>query len=741
VAKHLRIESPGMPEDEEVVIVDDDADEPQPTVPLPLPNDITLGRALADLAAYAAGRLETAEGMTALRALDLADADLLRAYRFGFLPAGYRDLLPAEVRPAFRTIKGNVVVLFAVDERGAVVDLLAAKPTTNHVVPSLFDAPRGLLGATLATACEKLTVVDSVRRLGRNWSSIAPPLLLRGPADAQVNAARLAAGGVRSIVVRAHRNAEDIATPLRSAGIAVTIEPEDAPRRAPAPPPSTPTLDLVAHDAHAETATFTYAGMTLAVQVPWGASTSLEVTTSVGDQRHRNRFDLAVEAQRQRFAQVASLRIKQPIPAIVAALTLALPAVQALARSATAAATVATAATVSEVAGMTAAERDAALALLRDEHLLDRCIADLDALGWVGEADSKALLLLSSISRMTADPVWSALTATAAAERFPGLAALAAITPPEHLIHASRLTDNALAHTEPDALRNKLLILDDAHAVTSTVATALKVLRTQGRITGTTVERDVIQRGMRTRFHAAHGPIAVITASVGDLPDALRHQFLDVPLDESPAQIAARYRARQQRLAAPVTGDAAIITRLQQAQRLLQALPVVMPDLATLDLPQPVIANRLLQDAVFGLIAASAILHQYQRPGVEGSVAATGRDVILATRLVGLLAAHTASGMGHPARRLLAAITATDRATFTMADLTDLMPGACRWTIRCALDDLLALNYLASSSRRGRGTVRTFERVGNLDSTPRLASLAPVGFSEQAIVTTKVSNG
>ena len=85
-------------------------------------------RLLRDLHRYAEGRLQTAEGMAALRALGLDDADIMRAYRPGYLPVEFRDVLPAADRAALRGIKGNCVVLPAFDAHGVVVDLFIAKP-------------------------------------------------------------------------------------------------------------------------------------------------------------------------------------------------------------------------------------------------------------------------------------------------------------------------------------------------------------------------------------------------------------------------------------------------------------------------------------------------------------------------------------------------------------------------------------------------------------------------------------
>ena len=75
----------------------------------------------------------------------------------------------------------------------------------------------------------------------------------------------------------------------------------------PKPEPE-PELKLEGHDPKTELATFTCAQATYTVQVGVDSDSRLEVAIANGDKLHRDRFDLAVEAQRQRFASSASAR-------------------------------------------------------------------------------------------------------------------------------------------------------------------------------------------------------------------------------------------------------------------------------------------------------------------------------------------------------------------------------------------------------------------------------------------------
>ena len=54
---------------------------------------------------------------------------------------------------------------------------------------------------------------------------------------------------------------------------------------------------------------------------------------------------------------------------------------------------------------MSPREREEALALLKDPHLLDRVLADMEKLGCVGEREALALGYLATISRLLDKPL------------------------------------------------------------------------------------------------------------------------------------------------------------------------------------------------------------------------------------------------------------------------------------------------------------------------------------------------
>lgn len=724
---------------------------PVATTPLDL-------RVVHDLHAYAVRQLETTAGMTALRAAGLERADLIAAYRPGYLPAGYRDLLPAEQRQHFdRAWKGNAILLPAFDAQGVIVDLLVCAPASNHVTHSLWSAPRGLLAPILATACEHLIVTDTPRRLGRLLRDGIPPLLLRGVADAQAHVARLVAGGVRSVEVHAHRDGDAIAAALRSGGLSVTVtrnpygqhpaslaalrhgrgeaDAADAPVPEPEPAPTLPspaplpTLVLVSHDRQAERAVFTFAAGTYAVTVPHRPTSTLTVAVTGPLRTQSMSGDLAVDTARQRLVAMLALNTGLTGPEVSAALIALLPAVLALVEP-TAPAVVPL--NPSSIA-MRANERDEAMALLTASDLVERATAALGHLGADAADPATSLALLAAVSRLSDRPLWLALSAAMPSERFPALAAIAQATPPDQIVHVTRLTAEALNHHDPEALRHKLLLLGDAAEISERAATSLRLFHDRGVLTTSTVERSTQYGGLRTRIAEVHGPIAVLAAATAALPHGLDHHLFGVSVDDSPeAQVRQRQAAvaplaDPAALAASQRRRASAIRRLQNAQRLLVPRPVAIPDLATISLPAALARTRLHHDTLVGLIQASALLHQHQRPTVEGCVVATSADTELAVRLLHHVAALQSAGLSRPAHRVLTALWSAKLTTFAMPDLHRLL-GWDRHLFRSALDELMRLDYIVAP-RGVRGQFREYRLVA---IAPVASNVVPMPVTEAA---------
>ena len=491
---------------------------------------------------------------------------------------------------------------------------------------------------------------------------------------------------------------------------------------------------LVSHDAQTEHAIFSYGPATYTVHVPWGTNTSAAVTMTVGTATHRDRFDLAVIAQRLRFASRAGLRTKLPPADIARALELMLPAVQGL--SALPSVPMSLPSTP-VTPGMSQAERDAALTWLRAPDLLPRFLVDLSSLGWCGTDEAMTVVLLSALSRFSDEPVWATLTAECASERFAMLGILAAITPPEQLLHCSRLSESALFHGAADALRHKLVLLDDLGGIGASAATALRVLRTRGVVSTTQVERDALRGGMRTRIIEARGPVAMVTATTRGVPDGLAQHLVEVAIDAS-ATAATDLLAARQRTSVSAADTARITARLINAQRLLRPLPVTIP--SDIAVPVAISRHRVLHDPFLGFVRANALLHQHQRPLLDGCVMAIVSDVEMATRAVWSLAAQLLDGLSARAQAALTAVNALSATSITIADLAARMPDWSLGTVRRAVDDLITAGCLIPLRRRN-GVSAAYQVVTRTTKREDLVSLSPPFHPGWQGLTAEVAHG
>ena len=466
-----------------------------------------------------------------------------------------------------------------------------------------------------------------------------------------------------------------------------------------------PTLQLVDHDASQGLASFTAGPITYAVQIPWDAGTRCPVTLRAANKVFRDTFDLAVEAQRRRFAANAGLTVGIAAGIIAPQLAALELAVAALRRPTTSHLSVGVA--------LAPAERAAAEAALRDPALLDRLVADLTTLGCVGEEAQKQALLLAAISRKLDEPVWAAYVAP------PGLAggglldAIAAITPPEELLAVSRLSGAALYYAEPESLRHRLLLLPDVDALSDEVTVALRVLRTRGALSAAQVARSPTGGRSGTSVVEVRGPVSVLVgAAVGR--HALAESCLMVQADDSSEHTAELLIAERQRHAdlhqrQPVV-RAAICQRLHAMQRLLACRPVVIPFASRIHFPARRVEHRREHAAFLGLIAASALLHQFQRLSDGPAIIADPRDFTVALRIADALGLGGDRDLSRQATQLLRAWWASGLTTATMAELSALLPSWTRHAFRAALPELVALDYVASAPG-GRGKVRVYHLI------------------------------
>lgn len=722
---------------------------------------------LREIHAFSRARIAAGEGAEVLREVQADCADLIAAYGIGYFPERAQATLSTIAKKALQGRRiDRGLVLPAYDAQGAIVDLAIVRPTrVGSSIQSLATTPSGLLAPALLHATDRLIITDSFTWLARLFQAgHRHVLLVRHVEEVARAAERLAQAGVRAVELRlTRREMEGVVPALRQAGIqvelrrgrvaigeevppvvpTVSLAPAPAsvaphtlpvdeihapaepsvPVAAPSPatlvPPPLATLTIpddsipdadrmhvVEEDAAGQVLILGVGPHRYAIELRDDGDFRRKVTLRAHGQAVADRFDLTVPAQCLRFAQNAGRRTSIPSAQIVAHLSAALDLLRRRASTGNPA-------PISPRTG----EQQEAQALLGDPALLQRIVADIDAMGWIGEPRTQALLYLAALSRLLPRPLWCLYRGPTGAAPWHALGLIASLTPPEDLLVAHRVTNALLTPQDDRSLRHRLLLVDQAETMRPEAAIALRVLHERGGIGWATVGEASGQRG------EARGPVAVLAATAGDIDHRCRGCFLPLGVDERPEATAAILAAQRRRQASAGGSAAAatIMARHHALQRLLERRPVVIPWAEDVVFPTGSVRDRADQERFFTLIRASALLHQFQRERQEGAIVADTRDFDIAVRLSEGLLGQGGEGLSPQARQLLAAITGASLTTSTMADLGALLPDWTRWALRAALQDLLEFGYLTCPASR-RGQVRSFTlAVDGMGHAPRIA--------------------
>lgn len=676
---------------------------------------------LKRLMEYARQRMECGEGAQALKSIGADHAEFVRAYGLGYLPPNYGLAMPVEDRRSLAGQDiGGCILAPAFDGNGAITDLIAIHPDhDSSYTTSVMAEVSGLVAPRIATSFEQIVVTDSIKlAAGLFRAGRLNTLFLRGPVDARLNAQRLWDSGVREATVMAHRSGDEIAGVLSSMGMVVKrakwrAEFSDAlialdAATTVANVEGMPSVEassvpvLAKHDPKTERATFKAGDATYTIETDLSNGTKLEVRLERENKIHIDRFDLAVEAQRVRFATSGAMRTQIPFEDISAHLIALLDGVRALHDRQI------NPESAKPVVAMSDTDRHEAITLLKRTDLLDTIATDLESLGWVGEDASKRLLYMIAISRKLSAPLAAVLMASSGAGKSKGLETISELVPPEDLIHVSRLTDSALYYHGADALRHKLLTIDEFDALTQEVIVALRVLQSRGALSQSHTQRDAFGK-TTINFSESHGPVAVLTSSAGKVEEQLLSRCIEVPVDESSAQtsrIVKAHLARQ--LDADFGGSQGkhgrIIQRHRTLQRLLECRAVMIPFADRIEFPSSHVKHRRALEKVLGLVQASALLHQYQRLKQKNSsgeeiVIATERDFEIAVALAAEFVARSTDELSRNARDVLELIRTAKLDQFDVNDLKNRRPEWTRHVFRSGLDELLALEIILSPKR------------------------------------------
>ncbi|MGE0709334.1 MAG: hypothetical protein AB7N76_35010 [Planctomycetota bacterium] len=298
--------------------------------------------------------------------------------------------------------------------------------------------------------------------------------------------------------------------------------------------------------------------------------------------------------------------------------------------------------------------REAALTLLRRPSLLDDVAGVMEKLGHVGEERTKRLVYLVATSRLLLEPLSAITTAPSGCGKSRLLEAVEVLLPREAVLYLSRLSGQALYYMGPDALRHKLVLIDEQAGATD-ADYSIRTLQTKGFLTLRVAGKGEVR---------VNGPISLMSGTTSsDLNPENLSRCLELALDDSPEQ-TRRVQAAQRRAWAGKRREAVDLEPWQDAQRLLEPLRVQIPFAEALTFPARTTHDRRGNLKLLGLVAAHALLHQHQRARDQrGWLQAEPEDYAAVHALLQPLLAEDLDGLSPRAAKVYRWLAEHGRAT------------------------------------------------------------------------------
>lgn len=489
---------------------------------------------------------------------------------------------------------------------------------------------------------------------------------------------------------------------------------------------------------------------------------SLKITlrVSTGEHLHLDTLDLYQARARYAFAKGTALALgvaEEVIAGDLSALVLALEPLQEQAIRGALKPDEA-----SEAPALSEADEAAGLALLRDPGLVERIIADVEAIGVVGEASNALVGYLACVSRLLDRPLAILIQSTSAAGKSTLMDALLSLMPESQRVHYSAMTGQSLFYLGEGDLKHKILSVAEEEGVRQ-AAYALKLLQSQGELTIASTGKDPTTGKLVTSEYRVEGPVMLcLTTTAIDLDEELLNRCLVLTINETAEQTAAiQQRQRQARTLAGLQTKVAaeqIIAAHRAAQTLLQPLAVVNPYAESLTFASDRVRLRRDHQKYLALIDAIALLHQCQRKrstlDVHGErieyVEVQPEDIALANRLAHAVLGRSLDELPPQTRRVLTSLDAwvseqaerdgvpRESVRFTRRTVRRVL-GLSDTQLRVHLDRLVQLDYVAlHGGKVGQRFAYSLLFDGDADSAaPQMMGLADAETVETSLETSR----
>ncbi|MDO7837512.1 CHC2 zinc finger domain-containing protein [Sphingobium sp. HBC34] len=267
------------------------------------------------------------------------------------------------------------------------------------------------------------------------------------------------------------------------------------------------------------------------------------------------------------------------------------------------------------------AEREEALALLKDPNLIARIRADFLACGMVGEETNALTGYLACVSRLLDRPLAVIIQSSSAAGKSAMMDAVLALMPQQAQVRYSAMTGQSLFYMGEANLKHRILAIAEEEGAAS-ASYALKLLQSDGSVTIASTGKDAATGLLVTHEYRVEGPVMLfLTTTAIDIDEELLNRCMILSVNESREQTRAIHAAqrRRQTLEGLLEQEDrhAVLALHRNAQGMLDTVKVVNPFAHRLTFLDDKTRTRRDHMKYLTLIQAITLLHQHQRPKRE----------------------------------------------------------------------------------------------------------------------------
>jgi len=286
---------------------------------------------------------------------------------------------------------------------------------------------------------------------------------------------------------------------------------------------------------------------------------------------------------------------------------------------------------------MTKEEKQEAVTILKSTELLTVMLDAFEAFGYIGERTNKLIGLIAVTSRLQPDPLSLLFLSRPGAGKTNLQNTICKFVPPESVIQYTRLTGQSLFYRDQNALKNKVLAIEEDGGMQEAMY-SIKTLISSQKLSVAATRTDAKTGKFSVDEYTVYGPVVVFisTTNPDALDDETKQRFLILTIDESQEQtekILQAQRTKNTLAWYKCTSDENSAAKLLHTmQRLLKPYPVVFPDDLRVYWPYGMLQMRREQGKFLSLVKAITLLHQYQRKhGTLQRADGTTMEYILAT--------------------------------------------------------------------------------------------------------------